>query len=135
VRDGPHDEVQTIPQLSPRPHRDHPLIDVMLFLRVTFIASLSMQASTRSASISRKARRPACNIRSQWNMTVTKDSHIFLDKTPVTLDDVAFKLKAILTTPNKGLVVNEDGNVGLVDCNSEFGIDRGYGECWLRSCI
>jgi hypothetical protein len=47
-------------------------------------------------------------------MTVTKDSHIFLDKAPVTVDDVAFKLKAILTTPNKGLVANEDGAVGLV---------------------
>ena len=41
-------------------------------------------------------------------LTVTKDSHIFLDKVPVTLDDMAFKLKAMLTTADKGVVVNAD---------------------------
>ena len=87
-----------------------PMIDVMFFLLVTFmLASLSMQSLNSLRVDLPQGEAPSLQHQEPVTLTVTKDSHIFLDKTPVTLDDLAFKLKAMLTTPDKGVVVNADG--------------------------
>jgi biopolymer transport protein ExbD len=41
-------------------------------------------------------------------MTVTRDSHIFLDKTETTLDQLAFVLKPMLQANEQGVTVNAD---------------------------
>ena len=86
-----------------------PMIDVMFFLLVTFmLASLSMQSLNSIPVDLPQGDAPNLQHQEPVTMTVTKDSQIFLDKTPVTLDDMAFKLKAMLTTADKGVVVNAD---------------------------
>ena len=87
-----------------------PMIDVMFFLLVTFmLASLSMQSLNSLRVDLPQGDAPSLQHQEPVTLTVTKDSHIFLDKTPVTLDDLAFKLKAIPTAPDKGVVVNANG--------------------------
>jgi biopolymer transport protein ExbD len=87
-----------------------PMIDVMFFLLVTFmLASLSMQSLNSLRVDLPQGDAPSLQHHEPVTLTITKDSHIFLDKTPATLDDMAFKLKAMLTTPDKGVVVNADG--------------------------
>ena len=41
-------------------------------------------------------------------LTVTRDSKLFLDKTPVTLETMAATLKPMLTPEDPGVVVNAD---------------------------
>ena len=41
--------------------------------------------------------RRTCSIKEPVTLTITKDSQIFLDKTPVTLETMAFTLKPMLT--------------------------------------
>jgi biopolymer transport protein ExbD len=86
-----------------------PMIDVMFFLLVTFmLASLSMQSLNSLRVDLPQGNAPSLQHQEPVTLTVTKDSHLFLDKTPVTLDDMAFKLKAMLTTADRGVVVNAD---------------------------
>ena len=85
------------------------MIDVMFFLLVTFmLASLSMQSLNSLRVDLPQGDAPSLQHQEPVTLTVTKDSHLFLDKVPVTLDDMAFKLKAMLTTADKGVVVNAD---------------------------
>ena len=86
-----------------------PMIDVMFFLLVTFmLASLSMQ-SLHSITV-----KPPRATRRAWHkepvaLTITKDSKIFLDKTPTALETMAFTLKSMLQEQDQGVVVNADG--------------------------
>jgi len=86
-----------------------PMIDVMFFLLVTFmLASLSMQSLNSLTVNLPQGNAPNLQHKEPVTLTVTKDSHIFLDKTPVTLQNMAFTLKAMLTGGDLGVVVNAD---------------------------
>jgi biopolymer transport protein ExbD len=86
-----------------------PMIDVMFFLLVTFmLASLSMQSLNSLTVNLPQGHAPNLQHKEPVTMTVTKDSKIYLDKTPVTLATMAFVLKSMLSTEDRGMVVNAD---------------------------
>ena len=89
-----------------------PMIDVMFFLLVTFmLASLSMQSLNSLRVNLPQGDAPNLQHKEPVTLTVTKDSHILLDKTPVTLENMAFTLKAMLQRAgggDEGVVVNAD---------------------------
>ena len=86
-----------------------PMIDVMFFLLVTFmLASLSMQSLNSITVNLPQGDAPNLEHREPVTLTITKDSKIFLDKTPTTLATMAFALKAMLAEHDPGVVVNAD---------------------------
>ena len=86
-----------------------PMIDVMFFLLVTFmLASLSMQSLNSIRVNLPQGDAPNLQHKEPVTMTITKDSRIFLDKTPVTLENMAFTLKPMLHAGDLGVVVNAD---------------------------
>jgi len=86
-----------------------PMIDVMFFLLVTFmLASLSMQTLNSITVNLPQGDAPNLEHKEPVTLTITKDSKIFLDKTPTTLSTMVFALKAILTAQDPGVVVNAD---------------------------
>jgi biopolymer transport protein ExbD len=87
-----------------------PMIDVMFFLLVTFmLASLSMQSLNSLRVNLPQGDAPNLQHKEPVTLTITRDSHIFLDKTPVTLETMAFALKPMLQQAgDPGVVVNAD---------------------------
>jgi biopolymer transport protein ExbD len=86
-----------------------PMIDVMFFLLVTFmLASLSMQSLNSITVNLPQGDAPNLEHKEPVTLTITKDSKIFLDKTPTTLSSMAFALKAMLGEHAPGVVVNAD---------------------------
>ena len=86
-----------------------PMIDVMFFLLVTFmLASLSMQTLNSITVNLPQGDAPNLEHKEPVTLTITKDSKIFLDKTPTTLSTMAFALKAMLGEHDPGVVVNAD---------------------------
>jgi biopolymer transport protein ExbD len=86
-----------------------PMIDVMFFLLVTFmLASLSMQSLNSITVNLPKGDAPNLQHKEPVALTITKDSKIFLDKTPTTLATMAFTLKSMLNPGDPGVVVNAD---------------------------
>jgi biopolymer transport protein ExbD len=86
-----------------------PMIDVMFFLLVTFmLASLSMQSLNSIAVNLPQGDAPNLEHKEPVTLTITKDSHIFLDKTPASLATMAFALKSMLVGRDRGVVVNAD---------------------------
>ena len=86
-----------------------PMIDVMFFLLVTFmLASLSMQSLNSITVNLPQGDAPNLEHKEPVTLTITKDSRIFLDKTPATLTTMAFTLKSLLTGHDPGMVVNAD---------------------------
>jgi biopolymer transport protein ExbD len=87
-----------------------PMIDVMFFLLVTFmLASLSMQSLNSITVNLPQGDAPSLQHKEPVALTITKDSKIFLDKTPTTLETMAFTLKSMLQGQDQGVVVNADG--------------------------
>jgi biopolymer transport protein ExbD len=85
-----------------------PMIDVMFFLLVTFmLASLSMQSLNSITVNLPQGNAENLNHKEPVTLTITKDSRIFLDKTPTTLDALAFALKPMIGG-DPGVVVNAD---------------------------
>jgi len=86
-----------------------PMIDVMFFLLVTFmLASLSMQSLNSITVDLPQGDAPNLQHQEPVTMTITKDSKIFLDKTPADLATMAFTLKPMLQGGDTGVVVNAD---------------------------
>ncbi len=86
-----------------------PMIDVMFFLLVTFmLASLSMQSLNSIRVNLPQGNAPNLTHKEPVTLTVTRDSRLFLDKTPVTLATIAAALKPMLTEGDPGVVVNAD---------------------------
>src|SRR5215469_7735341 len=87
-----------------------PMIDVMFFLLVTFmLASLSMQSLNSITVNLPQGDAPNLQHKEPLALTITKDSKIFLDKTPATLETMAFALKRMLQgRSDRGVVVNAD---------------------------
>jgi len=86
-----------------------PMIDVMFFLLVTFmLASLSMQNLHSLAVDLPQGRAAAMQPQTPVTLTITRDSRIFLDNTPVTLETLAATLKPMLNGPESSLIVAAD---------------------------
>ena len=86
------------------------MIDVMFFLLVTFmLASLSMQSLNSITVNLPQGDAPNLQHKEPVTLTITKDSHIVLDKTPVTLENLAFALKPMLNG-DPGVMVNADSS-------------------------
>lgn len=87
-----------------------PMIDVMFFLVVTFmLASLSMQ-TLNSVPVNLPQGKAARldDRKTPVTLTITRDSHIFLDKTPTTLETMSAMLKAMLRGNNASVIVAAD---------------------------
>ena len=94
-----------------------PMIDVMLFLLATFmLASLSMQNLNSLAVNLPQGKAAPMQSKTPVTLTVTQDSHIFLDKIPVTLETLAETLKPMLQGPESNVIVAADSEApnGLV---------------------
>jgi len=88
-----------------------PMIDVMFFLLATFIlASLSMQNLNSLAVNLPQGEAEKLTSEMPVTMTLTADSQIFINKTPVTIDTLAPTLKPLLSAAHTDLIVNADNN-------------------------
>jgi biopolymer transport protein ExbD len=86
-----------------------PMIDVMFFLLVTFmLTSLSMQSLNSITVNLPQGDAPNLQHQEPVTLTITRDSKIFIDKTPATLATMAFTLKAAMGNMDPGVVVNAD---------------------------
>ncbi len=86
-----------------------PMIDVMFFLLATFmLASLSMQHLNAVQVDLPQGAAERMERKTPVTLTVTPDSRLFLDKTPVTLDSLAPTLKTMLGATDPKVVVAAD---------------------------
>ena len=86
-----------------------PMIDVMFFLLATFIlASMSMQQLNTVKVDLPKGTAPPLDKKPPVTLTVTPDSQLFLDKTPVTLETLAATLKPLLNPTDPRVIVVAD---------------------------
>ena len=88
-----------------------PMIDVMFFLLATFmLASLSMQ-NLHSLPVNLPQGHAApIQAKKPISLTITADSKIYLDKTPVTLDTLTTTLKSMLSGPDASIIVAADSS-------------------------
>jgi biopolymer transport protein ExbD len=86
-----------------------PMIDVMFFLLATFmLASLSMHnLNSLKVDLPQGAAAPL-EKQPPVTLTVTPESRLFLDKTPVTLDSLAPTLKTMLNAADPSVIVAAD---------------------------
>jgi biopolymer transport protein ExbD len=86
-----------------------PMIDVMFFLLVTFmLASLSMQNLHSLAVNLPQGHAAAMQPTTPVTLTITRDSRILLDTTPVTLETLAVTLTPMLKGPDSSIIVAAD---------------------------
>ena len=86
-----------------------PMIDVMFFLLVTFmLASLSMQ-NLHSVNVNLpQGHAIPTQTKSSVTLTITQDSRIYLDKTPVTLANLADSLRPMLKGADASVILAAD---------------------------
>lgn len=86
-----------------------PMIDVMFFLLATFmLASLSLQ-NLHSLPVNLPQGKSApMQARNPITLTITKDSAILLESTPVSLDTLAGILRPLLQRSNSQVIVAAD---------------------------
>jgi biopolymer transport protein ExbD len=88
-----------------------PMIDVMFFLLATFmLASLSMQNLHSLPVNLPQGHASPIQAKTPVTLTITPDSRIFLDKTPVTLDKLASTLKSMMSDPDASIIVAADSS-------------------------
>jgi len=88
-----------------------PMIDVMFFLLATFIlASLSMQNLNSLAVNLPQGEAEKLTSERPVTLTITRDSRILIDNTPVTIETLASVLKPLLTAAHTDLIVNADSD-------------------------
>ncbi|SFN88803.1 ExbD/TolR family protein [Nitrosospira briensis] len=88
-----------------------PLIDVMFFLLATFmLASLSMQNLDSLQVNLPQGQAEKLSAKTPVTLTLTNDSQIFINKTPVTLETLADTLKPLLKDSEQKLVVSADSD-------------------------
>lgn len=88
-----------------------PMIDVMFFLLATFmLASLSMQTLHSLPVDLPQGHAAPIQAKTPVTLTITQDSRIFLDKTQVTLADLATTLKTMLPNSDSSVIVAADSN-------------------------
>ncbi|MBW8079468.1 MAG: biopolymer transporter ExbD [Gallionella sp.] len=88
-----------------------PMIDVMFFLLATFmLASLSMQNLHSLPVDLPQGHAAPIQAKTPVTLTITRDSRIFLDKTPVSLNGLATTLKSMLPDADASVIVAADSN-------------------------
>ena len=88
-----------------------PMIDVMFFLLATFmLASLSMQNLHSLPVDLPRGHAAPIQAKTPVALTITHDSRIFLDKTPVNLDGLAAALKTMLPSADASVIVAADSS-------------------------
>ncbi|MGA8147741.1 MAG: biopolymer transporter ExbD [Gallionellaceae bacterium] len=88
-----------------------PMIDVMFFLLATFmLASLSMQNLHSLAVNLPQGHATPIQAKAPVTLTITPDSRIYLDKTQVTLDQLAPTLKTMMSDPDASIIVAADSS-------------------------
>ena len=86
-----------------------PMIDVMFFLLATFmLASLSLQNLHSLPVNLPKGKAEPLQSTTSLTMTVTKNSEIFLNNTPVSLATLAGTLQPMLKSSNGNIIVAAD---------------------------
>ena len=86
-----------------------PMIDVMFFLLATFmLASLSMQSINSLKVNLPKGEAAQVHPQRPVTLTVTRKGELFLNRTPVTLDNLTATLKSMLKDHERSVIVNAD---------------------------
>jgi len=94
-----------------------PMIDVMFFLLATFmLASLSMQNLDSIKVNLPQGQAEKLKIEQPLTLTLTGDSRILVNQTPVTLDTLAATLRPLIRDARQNVVVSADNDApqGLV---------------------
>jgi biopolymer transport protein ExbD len=86
-----------------------PMIDVMFFLLATFmLSSLSMQNLDSLQVNLPQGQAEKLTTKTPVTLTLTSDSQIFINRTPVTLETLAETLKPLLDDSENKLIVSAD---------------------------
>ena len=90
-----------------------PMIDVIFFLLVFFMVSTLSMTINRGLPVNLPtAATSQKDMRDNVSLTVMQDGKIFLNKEPVTLQDMGPRVKAALAgDPRPAVVINADGQV------------------------
>ncbi len=90
-----------------------PMIDVIFFLLVFFMVSTLSMTINRGLPVNLPtAATSQKDIRDNVSLTVTQDGKMFLNKEPVTLQDMGTRVRAALVSdPQLAVVINADGHV------------------------
>ena len=90
-----------------------PMIDVIFFLLVFFMVSTLSMTINRGLPVNLPtAATSQKDVRDNVSLTVLQDGKIFLNKEPVTLQDMGPRVKAALAAdPRLAVVINADGQV------------------------
>ena len=88
-----------------------PMIDVMFFLLATFmLSSLSMQNLDSLQVNLPQGEAEKLSAKTPVTLTLTSDSKIFVNRTPVTLETLADTLKPLLRDSEQKVVVSADSD-------------------------
>ncbi|HJT50916.1 MAG TPA: biopolymer transporter ExbD [Nitrosospira sp.] len=88
-----------------------PMIDVMFFLLATFmLSSLSMQNLDSLQVNLPQGQAEKLSTKQPVTLTLTSDSKIFINRTPVTLETLADTLKPLLQESEQKLIVSADND-------------------------
>ena len=86
-----------------------PMIDVMFFLLATFLlASLALQNLHSLAVDLPRGQASVLQAKSPMTLTVTKTGDMYLNETPVSIDNLAETLRTMLAGPESSIVVAAD---------------------------
>ena len=90
-----------------------PMIDVIFFLLVFFMISTLSMTMNRGLPVNLPtAATSQKEMRENVNLTVMPDGKMFLNKQPITLQDMSQRVKAVLASdPQLTVVINADGQV------------------------
>lgn len=90
-----------------------PMIDVIFFLLVFFMVSTLSMTINRGLPVNLPTAATAQQgIRDNVSLTVLQDGKMFLNKEPITLQDIGQRVKAVLALdPQRAVVINADGQV------------------------
>ena len=90
-----------------------PMIDVIFFLLVFFMVSTLSMTINRGLPVNLPtAANSQKDLRENLNLTLTQDGTIFLNKEPITLQDLGPRVKtALAAEPELMVILNADGDV------------------------
>jgi biopolymer transport protein ExbD len=102
-----------------------PMIDVIFFLLVFFMVSTLSMSINRGLPIALPtAATSQRDLQENVNLTLTRNGELFLNKEPITLQDIGPRVKAALAAqPELAVILNADGEVrhsAVVDVMDEL---------------
>ena len=101
-----------VPRTAPEKARIEiiPMIDIIFFLLVFFMISTLSMTINRGLPVNLpKAASSQSNLRESFNITVTREGDIFLNKEPITLQEISQRVQAgLVKDPELLAVINAD---------------------------